>query len=408
MQRNSKVYIETIRFSHILETDTLENFHYFSPRTAFVISHKAESAETLQGVLWYLPTNSPIIIVTNSPREDIEHLKTSLRTHMLYHKKIYIVHQKDDSIAQFFKTAGVHHMLGKDGKVIDGKGEGMYIGTLFSALLDYPQWVIFYDADNLVPSALLEYTLAMCRLFLSTDAYGRTYEESHMGDLLHNVRICWSSKPEVNNGSLDYKLVGRCTSVVSPLLTTLLEEWFGIQDYPINSSNAGEQGMSIRAAKALRFSSGYSIETFQFLELLSKSFGLHGQPQRALLQQYQAKSAHFHTKKGDNHIRKMIAQSLGCFFVFRDSLPALTANQLQRICDEMSLDLSYPLIYPALEDLHMEDVDFLPLAIPSEGDGGDATIFTYVHKEVFLHQYKLFNDIDSQDTWTVTHPVVEY
>ena len=104
----------------------------------------------------------------------------------------------------------------------------------------------------------------------------------------------------------------------------------------------------------------------------------------------------------------MIAQSLGCFFVFRDSLPAITANQLQRICDEMSLDLSYPLIYPALEDLHMEDVDFLPLAIPSEGDGGDATIFTYVHKEVFLHQYKLFNDIDSQDTWTVTYPVVEY
>ena len=86
MQRNSKVYIESIRLSHILETDTLENFHYFSPRTAFVVSHKAESAETLQGVLWYLPTNSPIIVVTNSPREDIEHLKTSLRTHLLYHK----------------------------------------------------------------------------------------------------------------------------------------------------------------------------------------------------------------------------------------------------------------------------------------------------------------------------------
>ena len=402
------MYIETIRFSHILETDTLENFHYFSPRTAFIISHKAESAETLQGVLWYLPTNSPIIIVTNSPRKDIEHLKTSLRTHLLYHKKIYIVHQKDDSIAQFFKTAGVHHMLGKDGKVIDGKGEGMYIGTLFSALLDYPQWVIFYDADNLVPSALLEYTLAMCRLFLSTDAYGRTYQESHMADLLHNVRICWSSKPEVNNGSLDYKLMGRCTSVVSPLFTTLIGEWFGIRDYPINSSNAGEQGMSIKTVKALRFSSGYSIETFQFLELLSKSFGLHGQPYRAILQQYQAKSAHFHTKKENEHIRKLIAESLGCFFVFRDSLPAITVNQLQGICDEMSLDLSYPLIYPALEDLHMEDEDFLPLAIHSEGDGGDGTIFTYVHKEVFLHQYRLFNDIDSQDTWTVTHPVVEY
>jgi mannosyl-3-phosphoglycerate synthase len=402
------VYIETIRFSHILEPDTLENINYFSPRTAFVISHKSESVETLQGVLWYLPTNSPIIIVSNCLQEDIEHLKTSLRAHLSGHKKIYFIHQKDDNIAQFFRITGVHHLLGKDGKVLDGKGEGMYIGSLFAALLHYPQWVIFYDADNLVPSALLEYTLAMCRLFTSNASYVPASQESNMADLLHNARICWSSKPEVNNGSLDYKLLGRCTSVVSPLLTTLLEEWFGIQDYPINSSNAGEQGMNIKTVKALRFSSGYSIETFQFLELLSKSFGLQGQPHRATLQQYQAKSPHFHTKRGDEHIRKMIAESLGCFFVFRDSLPALTANHLQRICDEMSIDLSYPLIYPALEDLHMEDVAFLPLAIHSEGDGADATIFTYVHKEAFLHQYKLFNDIDSQDTWTVTYPVVEY
>ena len=402
------MYIETIRFSHILETEALVNIHSFLPRTAFVVSHKSESVETLQGVLWYLPTNSPIIIVTNCLKEDLEDLKTSLRAHLLSHKKIYVIHQKDDNVAQFFRATGVHHLLGKDGKVLDGKGEGMYIGSLFAALLQYPQWAIFYDADNLVPSALLEYTLAMCRLFTPTASYGPAYQESNMADLLHDVRICWSSKPEVNNGNLDYKLLGRCTSVVSPLFTTLLGEWFGIRDYPINSSNAGEQGMSIKTVKALRFSSGYSIETFQFLELLSKSFGLHGQPHRAMLQQYQAKSAHFHTKKGDEHIRKLIAESLGCFFVFRDSLPAITVNQLQEICDEMSLDLSYPLIYPALEDLHMEDVDFLPLAIHSEGDGGDGTIFTYVHKEVFLHQYKLFNDIDSQDTWTVTHPVVEY
>ena len=402
------MYIETIRFSHILETDTLENIHYFLPRTAFVISHKSESVETLQGVLWYLPANSPIIIVTNCPKEDLEDLKTSLRAQLLSHKKIYVIHQKDDNIAQFFRATGVHHLLGKDGKVLDGKGEGMYIGSLFAALLRYPQWVIFYDADNLVPTALLEYTLAMCRFFTSAASYGPAYQESIMADLLHDVRICWSSKPEINNGGLDHKLLGRCTSVVSPLFTTLLGEWFGMQDYPINSSNAGEQGMNIKTVKALRFSSGFSIETFQFLELLSRSFGLHGQPHGAILQQYQARSSHFHTKKGDEHIKKMIAESLGCFFVFRDNLPAITANQLQQICDEMSLDPSYPLIYPALEDLHMEDEDFLPLAIPSEGDGGDGTIFTYVHKEVFLHQYKLFNDIDSQDSWTVSYPVVEH
>src|SRR5438045_4242654 len=117
--------------------------------------------------------------------------------------------------------------------------------------------------------------------------------------------------------------------------------------------------MSIKTVKALRFSSGYSIETFQFLELLSKSFGLHGQPHPAMLQQYQAKSAHFHTKKGDEHIRKLIAESLGCFFVFRDSLQAITVNKLQGICDEMRLYLSYHLLYSSIMDLHFDGVYIL-------------------------------------------------
>jgi mannosyl-3-phosphoglycerate synthase len=358
------VYIDTVRFSHILETDTLDDISYFLSRTAFVISHKSESAETLQGVLWYLPTNSPIIVVTNCPLAEMEQLKASLKESLVYHRKVYVVHQKDEAVARFFSASGVHHILGNDNRVIDGKGEGMYIGSLFAALLDYPRWIIFYDADNLVPCALLEYTLAMGRLFTasSTNSF---YPESSPVDL-HNVRICWASKPEVRRGKLLYTPLGRCTAVVSPLFSSLLEGWFGMTDYPINSSNAGEQGLSMTTAKKLRFSSSYSIETFQFLELVSRAAGINGLSQNAVLQQYQSKSPHFHTKRDDKHVRKMIAQSLGCFFIFKDHLPYKTEQLLYQVCDKLRLDITYPLVYPAIEDLLLEQSDLFPVALHEE------------------------------------------
>ena len=67
--------IDTVRLSHILETNELTNLNYFLSLIAFIVSHKSESFETLLGVLWYLPVNSPIIVVTNCPerrREEIE------------------------------------------------------------------------------------------------------------------------------------------------------------------------------------------------------------------------------------------------------------------------------------------------------------------------------------------------
>ena len=297
--------IDTVQFSHILETGDLQNLHFFLSRTAFVISHKDEKVKTLREVLWYLPLNSPIIIVTNCQESEKENLKQELKLELAHHQKIFLVHQKDETIAHLFETYGVCQILGKDGKVIDGKGEGMYIGTLCAYQLGYPRWIIFYDADNFVPSALLEYTLAMSKLFMPApyseldserdtasdvmlsavkhldSEYDTTtngvmlsaanYIESehgitnnvmlsaakHLDVDLHNVRICWSSKPELKNGHLDTRIMGRCTRVVSPLFNELLEGWFGKRGNEISSSNAGEQGMSIKTALSLRFSSGF-------------------------------------------------------------------------------------------------------------------------------------------------------
>src|SRR5579884_1825581 len=287
--------IDTIRFSHILEADTLERMDYFLSHTAFIISHKSESLETLQGVLWYLPTGSPIIIVSNCPPENLETLQHSLKEHMTSHRKLYLVHQKDPLVAHLLRECGVPQILDSDGRVRDGKGEGMYIGTLCASLLGYPRWIIYYDADNLVPCALLEYTLAMGRLFLaahSTYAY-------HETPRLHNIRICWASKPSMKDGKLEHNLLGRCTSVISPIIRDLLGDWFGLQNYTVLSSNAGEQGMTLTTARALRFSSGFSVETFQLLDLLFRATPYSDLPQESFLQQYQSQSPHFHTKRED-------------------------------------------------------------------------------------------------------------
>jgi mannosyl-3-phosphoglycerate synthase len=364
--------IDTARFSHILDEDRLRDFTCFLSRTAFVISHKSESIQTLVKVLWYLPIESPIMVVTNCPEQDRQELEISIRGLLTAHRKIYAIHQKDEGVAQFFKSHDVEQILDDDEKVREGKGEGMYIGTLCALLLRYPQWIVFYDADNLVPCALLEYTLAMGRLFLSAASSFASLDSDTPP--LHNIRICWASKPSLKNGALENTLLGRCTRVISPIFTNLLTAWFGSSIDRITSSNAGEQAMTIHTAATLRFSSGFSVETFQLLDLCSKALVLRGSRSNVLLQQYQSQSSHFHTKKEDEHIRHMIAVSLGSFLVFQEDLPPCVEDQLLRVRDELRLDLVCPRIYPPLRSLDLE------------GDEG------------FVHRYRVFEETENRET----------
>lgn len=373
--------IDTVRLSYILETDEFVGLHYFLSHTAFVICHKHESLETLLGVLWYLPVNSPILVVTNCPEHELGALKWGLAEQLSRHTRTYVIHQKDSSIARFFGDRGVHHLLGADGRVVDGKGEGMYIGALCALLLGYPEWVIFFDADNFVPSALLEYTLAMGQLFLSApltsyihaggEALADGYAPGGSGQVLHNVRICWASKPGLGNGSLHERVLGRCTSVVSPVVNALLEDHFGLGESALTISNAGEQGMTIDTARTLRFSSGFSVETFQLLDFLSKAAEHH--TRSALLQQYQSKSPHFHEKKGDEHIRDMIAESLGSFFLFEPFLSRTVRRRLWQAYQDLDLELRYPRVYPALKDLSVQA------------------------NQPFMDRYKLFQETERRD-----------
>ncbi len=124
------MHIDTIRFPGSV-IDRLEEPGSFFSRTVFIVSHKSESLETLLGVLWYLPAASPTIVVTNCPAEDLSPLADGLR--LANRDNLFLVHQKDERIASYFRERGVCNVLGADGLVIDGKGEGMYIGALCAA-----------------------------------------------------------------------------------------------------------------------------------------------------------------------------------------------------------------------------------------------------------------------------------
>ena len=145
-----------------------------------------------------------------------------------------------------------------------------------------------------------------------------------------------------------------------------------MQSCEITSSNAGEQGMTVRTALSLHFSSGFSIETLQLIDLLFQAHQRKGAG-GVLLQQYLSKSPHFHEKKGDRHIKRMIEESLGSFYHIKEALPDTVKHQLRLVYDELRLNFVVPTLYPPLQDLRI------------------------IRIERFMDQYSLGAEADYQD-----------
>ncbi len=51
----------------------------------------------------------------------------------------------------------------------------------------------------------------------------------------------------------------------------------------------------------------------------------------------------------------MIADSLGCFYHFRDQLPHRIMQQVQQIYEELDLAPHVPIVYPALRELLQDE-----------------------------------------------------
>lgn len=348
--------IETLRLPSIMDADRFGDVDYFVRHTAFVICHKSEPVETLLTILRYIPADSARIVVTNCPPRMLPQLSYELGEGLPSRGATYLIHQKDERIAHLFQECGVSHILDASGAVRNGKGEGMYIGAIFAALLGFAEWIVYFDADNYAPSALLEYILAMGQLFTSSaSAYPsyQGYRDYTAGAPLHNVRVCWASKPHYDGVTFtpQPQVLGRCTQVIAPIGDELLRAWLPENNQRLLSPNAGEQGMTMAAATALRFSSGYSIETFQLLELALIGAQSGGATARVRLQQYLSGSPHLHEKKDDAHIKGMIAESLGSFLAFRRHVPPYLLSSITELARELDIPLKRPATYPAINRL---------------------------------------------------------
>ncbi|HEX6541872.1 MAG TPA: mannosyl-3-phosphoglycerate synthase [Ktedonobacterales bacterium] len=346
--------IETYSLPSIMDADRFADLDYFVRHTAFVVCHKSEPVDTLLALLRYIPADSPRIVVTNCPPDVLAQLSYELGAQPPARGATYLVHQKDERIAGFFQECGVAHILDASGTVANGKGEGMYIGAILAALLGIAEWIVYFDADNYAPSALLEYILAMSQSFTS----GSGVHPLHLGypsdypehAPLHNVRVCWASKPDYDGVAFipQPQVLGRCTQVISPLCDELLRAWKPDITQRLLTSNAGEQGMTMAAATALRFSSGFSIETFQLLELALTGISHTSGTTRVRLQQYLSSSPHFHEKKDETHIRDMIAESLACFLVFQRHLPQRLLSRIEELARDLDIHLASPITYPPI------------------------------------------------------------
>ncbi|CAF3833181.1 unnamed protein product [Rotaria sp. Silwood1] len=323
----------------------LNTYGQFLSRTAFAILHKSEPVDVLLRVLWFLPADAVIIVVTNCHLEQLDFFHSMISEQTENCHRIYLVHQKNPQIALFLSRNGVDNIIGIDNLVIDGKGEGMYIATLIASFLKPSiDWIVYFDADNFVPSSLLEYTITFCRLFTS---------QMHR-QLLHNIRVCWYSKPilEDDTNKILFRNMGRCSQVIASLINKLLHSLTKSDiNHVIVSSNSGEQAFTVKTAQTVRFASGYAVETFQMLDLfdLTQPSTIHDQ-YNLLLQQYQSPSPHFHDKKDDRHIKQMIEESLGSFCHFPNFM-TLIKNDLDHLCQEQALEPRVPKVYPPLKDI---------------------------------------------------------
>jgi mannosyl-3-phosphoglycerate synthase len=214
-----------------------------------------------------------------------------------------LVHQQDPGLAQVFKKAGYDSILDPDGSIRSGKAEGMIIGLLVAKMYN-KDYVGFIDSDNYVPGAVNEYVKIFAAGFgMSTTPYC-------------NVRVSWVFKPKVKNNSLQFSKWGRVSEITNKNLNALLATITGFETEIIKTGNAGEHALSMPLAECLRYTSGYSIETREFIDIFEKFGGLVPSEYPQIVEkgveifQIETRNPHFHEDKGAAHLNEMLEASL--------------------------------------------------------------------------------------------------
>jgi mannosyl-3-phosphoglycerate synthase len=278
---------------------------------AIVIPIKGERLKLLEGVLSGIPHDCLTIIVSNSPREPIDRYKLEKQAFEQFNrfteKKSVIIHQKDPGLAKALEGVEYPDLFDSEGKIRNGKGEGMFIGMLLSKMMG-KKYVGFVDSDNYVPGAVNEYTkIFSSGIALSTTPYTM-------------VRVSWIYKPKISESGVRFSKLGRVSEMTNQFLNLMISYYTGFETEVIRTGNSGEHCMSVQLAELLTYSSGFSIEPYEIVNLLEQFGGITPPEHKDTMEkgvevmQIETRNPHFHEEKGDLHIKEMFSQGWGSIF----------------------------------------------------------------------------------------------
>ncbi|HEV8386790.1 MAG TPA: mannosyl-3-phosphoglycerate synthase [Nitrososphaera sp.] len=297
-------------------------------KMAIVIPIKGERLRLLEGVLSGVPHDCLVIIVSNSPRQPVDRYmleKDALQQYNTFvGRNALIVHQRDPGLSEALKEVGYTSILGPDEIVRSGKAEGMVLGMLLAKMAG-KEYVGFIDADNYVPGAVNEYV----KIFASGIAMSKTPYTM--------IRVSWIYKPKMSDTGLYFSKWGRVSELTNQHLNSLISYYTGFETEVMRTGNSGEHCMSLKLAELLSYSSGYSIEPYEVVNVLEEFGGiiptLHqdAMEKGVEVMQVETRNPHFHEDKGDDHLKEMIVASLASIYHSKICPPKLREKILESL-----------------------------------------------------------------------------
>jgi mannosyl-3-phosphoglycerate synthase len=297
-------------------------------KMAIVIPVKGERLKLLEGVLSGIPHDCLTIIVSNSPRQPVDRYKLEKEAleqfNQFAEKNALIVHQKDPGLSEALRDVGYTSIFGPDDMVRNGKAEGMMIGMLLTKMAG-KEHVGFIDADNYVPGAVNEYV----KIYASGIAMSNTPYTM--------VRVSWIYKPKISETGVYFSKWGRVSEITNQYLNSLISYYTGFETEVMRTGNSGEHCMSMKLAELLTYSSSFSVETYEMVNLLEEFGGIvPTENQEAMdkgieVMQVETRNPHFHEEKGDIHLKEMIDGSLGCIYHSKICHPKLREKIVEEL-----------------------------------------------------------------------------
>ena len=316
-------------------------------KMAIVIPIKNERLKLLEGVLSGIPHDCMTIIVSNSPRQPVDRYKLEKEALQQFNrfanKNALILHQRDEGLAETLREVDYADLLGPDNLIRNGKAEGMVLGMLLAKMAN-KEYVGFIDGDNYVPGAVNEYV----KIFASGIAMSETPYKM--------IRVSWIYKPKISESGIYFSKWGRVSEITNHYLNSLISYYTGFETEVMRTGNSGEHCMSLKLAELLNFSSGFSVETYEIVNLLEQFGGiLPTENQDAMdkgveVMQVETRNPHFHEDKGEAHLKEMINGSLGCIYHSKICHPKLQEKILEELKNKSTIEQNE--VPPVLEKIN--------------------------------------------------------